>query len=147
MPLGSLLLFLQSATARRRRDRPARSRPLPHRSPLRRCDDSPRRPVCRTCSGLRSETAHCGRYPAISESPAPHRATRLPGPALGCARPSPRATPPGVVLVRGRKPLHSSLPPSTREPVSPAVALYHTTDYLAAPFPQGPYPKGKFPHG
>src|SRR5207247_6290294 len=139
--------FLQDATVRHRPDRRVRTRRLPHRSRLRRCGGSPRRPACRTCFGLRSETTHCGRSPAVSAAPAQHRATGLLGPALVCARPRPEAAPPGVVLVQGRKLLRSSLPPGTREPVSPAVALYNTTHYLAAPFPEAPNPRGKFLHG
>src|SRR5437773_7440968 len=118
-------LPLRRAKARRRPDRPARSR----RSllPRRRCGGSRPRPGCRTCSALRNGTARCAHCPATSVAPAPHRATGPSGPALVSARPTPAATRRGVVLDRARRLLRSLLPPGAREP---AFLLWHYTTQL-----------------
>src|SRR5438552_15645241 len=121
MPRGFLPLPFHLARARHRPDRRVRAR---HPAPRRRCDGSRPRPACRRCCALRSETAHCGRCPAVFAAPAPHRATGPSGPALVCARLKPGAAPRDVALARAHKFLRSSLPPGTREPVS---LLWHYT--------------------
>src|SRR5882762_7029523 len=111
------------AKARRRLDRRATDR---HRrpSPLPRCGGSRRRPACRRCCVLRSETARCARCPAASAAPVRHRATGPSGPAPVYARPKPEAARPGAALALVRKLLRSLLPPGTREPAS---LLWHYT--------------------
>src|SRR5689334_6240175 len=118
-------LLLHRAKARRRPDRPARSRRSP--SPRRRCGDSRPLPACRTCCALRNETARCAHCPATSAAPAPHRATGQSGPALVYVRPEPEAVRRDVVLDRARKLLRSLLPPGAREP---AFLLWHYTTQL-----------------
>src|SRR6267378_500724 len=137
--------FLHLARARHHRDRRATAQHLRHRSLLPRCGDSRQPQACRRYCAPRSEITHCARCPTVFAAPAPHRTTGPSGPAPVCARLKHGAAQPDVARARARKFLRSLPPPGTRGTSAPAVALYHTTRYLAAPFFMTSYPERTSP--